>query len=440
MFDSIVQSMRSALDLVKGKKSIQAHDVAAVIARVQEALIAADVPYALATRFGKSVREELVGGKVATGVKAEEQVFVALFRQLTELLGGKDVAISLPRGTRCMLVGLQGAGKTTTAGKLAAWCRDEARQRGTVPKILMVSLDFQRPAAREQLEILAQRVGCDFYRTTALNARAAAREVEEYLKRLPTHDLVLIDTAGRMHTESDLMAEVSDVKAILKPQQVYLVVDGMLGQASLQVARDFNNAVGITGAIITKFDSGARAGVALAFRSEVSQPVVFVGTGESLSEFERFIPERIAQRILGEGDIATLVERVEAQIGRAERERLEQEARTGDLTLEMYAQQMKLVGKMGSLQGIMKYLPGMGNFKVTPEQIKQGERDLKKAQAIIDSMTPRERKEDKILNGSRKTRIARGAGVTVKDVDNLLFVYQQTKQYAKMLKNMKMPW
>ncbi len=331
-------------------------------------------------------------------------------------------------------MGLQGSGKTTSIGKMAYLTSSEAKAKGKDRRILMTSVDFYRPAAVDQLEILSGQVpGATFYRAHSTDPVAAAKEIMAFYQK-GLFELLFLDTAGRLHVDEQMLEELKQINAALKPKYKVLVLDAMTGQESLAVAEQFNKAVGFDMAVLTKMDSNTRAGAAFAFRYALKKPIVFVGSGEKVADLERLYPERLAGRILGMGDITSLLERANEKIKQSEQESLEKAISKGQLSLQDFADQLKMMQKLGSLSQIVKYMPGGANPALTPEMIQKGEVELKKFGAIISSMTHKERFLPRILDASRKKRIAAGAGVSVADINLLLERFEQSQQYVKLLK------
>jgi len=437
MFDGFTSALRSVIDRVRGKKGISKHDFEGVAAQLRTALYDADVPHSVVNNFLESVHERVIGQELLKGVSVEEHVLKVMYDILCDFLGKASAVSLLPEGKRplvCMMVGLQGSGKTTTIGKLAHLLREEEKHKGKVPRILCGSVDFQRPAAIDQLEIVAQRAACHFVRARSQHPLKAAEELYQYAQE-GNYDIFLLDTAGRLHTENTLLDELEAIAQRIQPEHRILVIDGMIGQESLQVAQTFHARIALTGAIITKLDSGARAGVVLSFRKVVQQPILYVGVGEGLDDLEAFVPDRMARRLIGEGDLATLIEKARRRISEVEQEHLEQALMQGTFTLVDFQAQLIMMNKLGSLSSLIRYMPG-GVGKMTNEQIEKGENTFKKFKAIINSMTRKERILPRLLNNSRKKRIARGAGVAVADIAELLRAFEQTQQFAKLMKNL----
>jgi signal recognition particle subunit SRP54 len=356
--------------------------------------------------------------------------------KILEFLGGSSTeAFSFQLPATIMVMGLQGAGKTTTIAKLAHLIKEQAQARGKTRRIMVASVDFYRPAALDQLEVLAKKADVLFYRSDKTDPVVASEDIVKKAQQ-ESIDVLLLDTAGRLHIDSAMLDELKRIDAKIKPKYKLLVIDAMSGQESLKVAQSFHDAVGFMGAILTKMDSDTRGGVAFAFRYALKKPILYAALGEKIGDLEPFRPERMTSRIMGMGDIQTLIEKAEQKIKQSEQDSLARSMAQGSITLEDFAQQMDMVNKLGSLSSIMKYLPGMGSMNMTPEMLEKGEQEMKKFKAIVSSMTLKEKRYPKVLDASRKKRIASGAGVTVTDVNALLTRFEQSQQFVKMFKKM----
>jgi signal recognition particle subunit SRP54 len=413
---------------------INAQDIEGVLAQVNDALLEADVPHQLAQEFIALVKQEVVGQEIVSKLKPAEQFMKVLHDTLLKFFGGAQANELQVKGrTIIMVMGLQGSGKTTTIAKLAHHLLKEAKKKGQDLKIVTGSIDFYRPAAIDQLALLASQVGISFYRTQATHPVTAVREL--YTHYMQHHyDLLLVDTAGRLHVAQDMLQELREVMAELNPTHKVLVLDAMTGQESLPVARAFEQAVGFNAAILTKMDSDTRGGAAFSFRYALKKPIAYVGTGEKMEDLALFYPERAVSRILGMGDMQTLIDRAQEKIKQSDHAATEKSFMAGELTLADFAKQMDMIGQLGSLSTIMKLMPGMGSSSLAPQELERGEADLKRFRAIMNSMTPKERVRPQILDGSRKKRIAQGAGVSVADINTLLQRFQQAQQYVKLLR------
>lgn len=436
MFETVSQQFSSVFNRLLGRGSLGQQEVDQFLEKVRTSLIEADVPYEVANSFCDDLTKTIASQGITKGLQPTEHLMKVVHERLVHFLGGVQPEFTYQIPSVCMVVGLQGSGKTTSIAKLARQMMAQAAKRGKSRRILLASVDFYRPAAVDQLELLAKRVGCDFYRAQSTDVLQAAREIYQHFQQ-QGYEHLFLDTAGRLHVDEPLLAELKALDALVKPKYKFLVIDSMIGQESLTVAKKFAETVGYTGALLTKTDSDTRGGVAFAFRYAIKLPILFVGSGEGIEDLEPFYVDRIAQQILGMGDMQTLLERAQEKIKQSEQERLAKSYERGVCTLQDFADQMNMVGKLGSLQSIAKYLPGMGQVKISDEDLEKGERELKKFRAIIQSMTKTERLVPKILDASRKRRIAQGAGVLVQDVNQLLARFEQNQQFVKMFKKMR---
>ncbi len=430
MFDFLSEKFSSVFARLTGRDKLTEANVEEILKKIHDSLLEADVPLAVANRFLQEVKNEVVGQKVATQLKPQEQFVSIVHNKIVQFLSGthQHSTFVQRKGGVVLVMGLQGSGKTTTIAKLAHHLRGQG-----VRRILCASVDFYRPAAIDQLEMVVGQAGASFFRAKAQEPCAAAREIMATFRE-GRYDLLFLDTAGRLHVDDRMLQELRDLNELVRPTDRVLVLDAMTGQESLRVAQAFEKDVGFDGAILTKMDSEARGGAAFAFRYQLGKPILFVGTGEKIGELEAFKPERVAKRMLGMGDIQTLAEKADQKIKRADQEALARKMMDGSMTLQDFADQMAMVGRLGSLSSIIKYLPGIPAQALTPEKLEQGEAEIKRFRAIISSMTPRERRSQHILDASRKQRIARGAGVRSADVDVLLHRFEESRQFAKLFK------
>lgn len=435
MFDFLSQKFFGVLSWLKDKGRLTEENVQEALEQVKAALLEADVPYDIIETFLAQIKSEALGQKVQTSLQPGHQLVKIVHDQLLAFLGGThafvQTAYQIP--SIVMVMGLQGSGKTTTVAKLAHQVLQQARQRGKKRRILFASVDFYRPAAIDQLEILAKQVGVDFYRASSVDPYKASKEISDYFKA-NQYELLFLDTAGRLHIDETMMQELVNINTKLAPKHKFLVLDAMTGQESLRVAQAFEKAIGFDAAILTKMDSDTRGGAAFAFRFALKKPIAFVGCGEKIDDLEQFVPERMATRILGMGDVLTLVEKASENISEVDQEQMTQKLLNGSFTLSDFADQLSLIDKLGSFQKITRYLPGMQG--VSPELMEKGQGEIKKFKAIISSMTNKERIVPVILDASRKKRIASGAGVNVQDINQLLQRFEQSKQFVKMFKKM----
>ncbi|MET0920751.1 MAG: signal recognition particle protein, partial [Acidimicrobiia bacterium] len=401
-----------------------------VARELRVALLEADVNVKVARNFIARVKERAAGAEVAKSLSPAQQVIKIVNEELVETLGGTTgkLTVSSKPPTVIMMAGLQGAGKTTAAAKLARLLKSQGRRP------LLVGADLQRPAAVEQLRVLGERVGVPVY-SEATDPVSVAKGGLEEAARLG-RDMVIVDTAGRLQIDAELMDELLRVRDAVKPHDTLLVVDAMTGQEAVNVAAEFNETVGLTGVVLTKIDGDARGGAALSVKEVVGKPILFAGTGEKLDEFEPFHPDRMASRILGMGDVLTLIEKAEETFDQEEMVKQGEKLRKGTLTLEDFLDQMRQVKKMGPLQNVLGMLPGV------PKELKNAEvddRELARVEAIICSMTPEERRDPSLINGSRRQRIAAGSGVTTADVNGLLKQFKMVQQMMKGVGRGRMP-
>lgn len=436
MFDFLTNKFSSLFSSLTKSGKITEKDVDNTLASVKDALLEADVPYHLVETFSEDLKKELVGQNVTRSLKPAEQLVKIVHDRIKIFLGSTSAGINfsfqIPSVT--MVMGLQGSGKTTSLGKIAHWITKEATLKNKERRILLASVDFYRPAAIDQLEMVARQAGVDFYRSAQTDPVKAAQDIYAYYKE-HRYEHLFLDTAGRLHIDNTMLQELRDVDARLNPKYKLLVLDAMTGQESLTVAKAFDQGVGFDFALMSKMDSDTRGGGAFSFRYSLKKPIIFVGVGEKLDDLQLFHPERMAGRILGMGDIVTLAERANEKIKQSEQEAAYKAFSQGRFTLQDFADQLSMMNKIGSFSQVAKYLPTMGQ-SLTPEMIEKGEVECKKFKAIIDSMTRKERVNTALLDGSRKKRIAAGAGVAVADVNNLLQRFEQSQQYAKLFKKM----
>ena len=428
MFESLSEKLQGVFDRLGQRGVLREEDVKAVLREIRLALLEADVNYKVVKDFTARVKEKAVGEEVSRALNPTQQVVKIVHEELVRTLGepGRlDLSGRAPHVL--MLVGLQGSGKTTTVAKLARYLREQ----GHFP--LMVAADIYRPAAIDQLERLGEQLGLPVYAERGAEPVAIARHgVEEANRR--GADVVILDTAGRLQIDEAMMAELEAIREAVKPQEVLLVADAMTGQEAVNIAQGFHERVGLTGLILTKVDGDARGGAAISMREVTGVPIKFLGTGEKIEALELFHPDRLASRILGMGDVLTLIEKAERTYDRQEAARLEKKLRKGEFDLEDFLQQLRQLRKMGPLGDLLGMVPGGGKLlKQTNVSDEEMERAMKRTEAIILSMTPEERRKPKILNGSRKRRIARGSGTTVTEVNQLLKQYRQMQKLFKQL-------
>ncbi|WP_088005902.1 signal recognition particle protein [Indiicoccus explosivorum] len=431
-FEGLSERLQGTLQRIKGKGKISEADVKEMMREVRFALIEADVNLKVVKSFVKKVSERAIGQDVMSSLTPGQQVVKIVKDELTELMGGEQskIEFAAKNPTVIMMVGLQGAGKTTTAGKLALSLRKKNNR-----KPLLVAADIYRPAAVQQLETIGKQLSLPvFSKGTDVSPVEIAREAIELAKQ-EHHDTVIIDTAGRLHIDEELMQELQDIKALKEPDEVLLVVDAMTGQDAVTVSQSFNEALGITGVILTKLDGDTRGGAALSVRSVTEKPVKFVGMGEKLDALEPFHPERMASRILGMGDMLSLIEKAQTNVDEAKAKELEEKFRTQSFTFDDFLEQLGQVKQMGPLDEILKMLPGAGKIKGL-ENAQVDESQMGRVEAIIYSMTPKEKTNPEIINANRRRRIAKGSGTTIQDVNRLLKQFEDMKKMMKQMSNM----
>ena len=427
-FEGLTQRLQQAFGKMRGKGKLTEEDVKLVMREVRMALLEADVNYKVVKDFVKKTTERCVGLEVMESLSAQQQVVKVVNEELTALMGGSNARLQYSSSpvTVFMLCGLQGAGKTTMAAKLGNWLKKDGKRP------LLVACDIYRPAAIKQLQVVGGQVGVPVFERGTQDPVATAKEAVEFA-RSHQHDVVILDTAGRLHIDEALMDELARVREAVHPTEILLTIDAMTGQDAVNVASTFNEKLEITGVILTKLDGDTRGGAALSVRAVTGKPIKFAGTGEKLGDIEPFHPDRMASRILGMGDVMTLIEKAQEniQIDEQEAAGLARKMKNADLTLEDFLAQMQQIKKMGPLSGILKMLPGMSNIG----DIDIPDDAMNKPEAIIRSMTPRERRHPEILNASRRRRIAAGSGTTVQDVNQLIRQFEEAKKQMKMVMN-----
>lgn len=427
MFELLTEKFSTIFTKLTGKSTLNEHTLQDAIQNIQTALLDADVPHTIAQKFIQEVKIKVIGTKAIKSVSPTDQFIKIVHDELVHFLSAPTTATlhEYRSPSLILMVGLQGSGKTTTIAKLA----HSLKEKRPNSRIATASLDFSRPAAQEQLKVLANHVGITYYHTQNNTPETAAHEI--ITKLVPTHDLIIVDTAGRMHVDQELLGEFQTIAKICQPTYTLLVLDAMTGQQSLPIAQTFANTIALTGVVLTKIDSETRAGAAFACTYELKKPILFVGTGEKIDELEPFIPTRVATRILGMGDLTSLHERIELRLKEQDMESLSQRMLSGHFTLNDFAQQMDMMSKLGSLGSIMRFLPGMGTIDRTT--IEKGEYELRSFRAIINSMTQKERARPEILSHSHIQRISRGAGVPTTAVRALVAKFEQSKHFVKLL-------
>lgn len=423
MFEDLANKFDAALKTLKGQDKISEVNVEPAIRTVRRALLEADVNLGIINEFIQEIKQEACGTEVVKGITPDQKFIEVVHKKLTDIMGDKNEEISESDSgpTIIMLVGLQGAGKTTIAAKLSLYLKEKGK------KVLMIAADTFRPAAKKQLETLGKQVdisvygGDDIQTSLEIALSGKTKGIEE------GYDIAIIDTAGRLYIDDELMNEVVVIKERIEPNEILLVVDSMIGQEAADLTRIFNERVGITGAVLTKLDGDSRGGAALSIRKVSGKPIKFIGTGEKIDALEAFYPDRIASRILGMGDILTLVDKAQKQVELTDVIQMQKKFQEATFDYTDFLQQMKLLKRMGSLGGLIKLLPGMN--KIDEKTLKSGEIQLRKIQAMIDSMSNEERKEPKLLLKSpkRRRRIAGGSGYTDADVNKMISDFERMK-------------
>ncbi len=428
MFDSLSGKLDAVFKRLKGHGTLSEKNISEGMREVRMALLEADVHFKVVKQFVADIKARALGQEVMASLTPGQQVVKIVNEELTRLMGGRhsDLNLSGTHPVGLMMVGLQGSGKTTTSGKLAIHLRKQGRKPYLVPA------DVYRPAAIDQLQTLGKQLDVPvFDATTSMDPVTICQQARVAAQKAGC-DVVLMDTAGRLHIDETLMHELQNIKAAVQPADILLVADAMTGQDAVNMAKAFNEALEIGGVVLTKMDGDARGGAALSIKSITQKPIKFIGVGEKLTDLEVFHPERMASRILGMGDVLTMIEKAQENIDAQEAQALEKKLRKNQFTLEDFKNQMAQVRKMGSLSDLMGMIPGMGKLK----QMKNFEVDdsqLVRIEAIINSMTPQERRQHNIINGSRRRRIARGSGTKVQDVNQLIKNYTQVMKMMKKL-------
>lgn len=431
IFEGLAEKLQGTLKKLRGKGKLSEKDVKTALKEVKLALLEADVNYKVVKKFVKKVEERAVGHDVMQSLTPGQQVIKIVYDELTELMGGSksDLTFFPEPPTVIMLAGLQGAGKTTSAGKLARTLKKQGKQP------LLVAGDIYRPAAIKQLQVLGDRLDIPVFSMGDQHDPVDIAKAGISYARSHGNDIVILDTAGRLHIDEKMMEELKAIKENIHPHEILLVVDAMTGQDAVNVAKNFDQALGIDGVILTKLDGDARGGAALSIRAVTGKAIKFVGMGEKLDALEPFYPDRMASRILGMGDVLSLIEKAEASIDAQKAQELEEKLRQNEFTLEDFLEQMDQVRNMGPLDQILGMIPGFagaGQLK----NLQVDEKQLDHIEAIINSMTPEERRKPEIINGSRRRRIARGSGTSIQEVNRLLKQFKQTKKMMKQLSDM----
>ncbi len=431
IFEGLSEKLQNAFGKLRSKGKLTEEDVKLAMREVKMALLEADVNFKVVKDFIKVVQERCIGEDVMKSLTPGQMVVKIVNEELTALMGDVQSKISFSSKslTVIMMVGLQGAGKTTTSGKLAGYLKGQGKNP------LLVAGDVYRPAAIKQLQVVGEKLDIEVFtlgdKVSPVDIAKAALEHANKNK----NDLVIIDTAGRLHVDEVLMQELKDIKSVARPQEILLVVDAMTGQDAVNVAESFDTALGIDGVVLTKMDGDTRGGAALSIRAVTKKPIKFVGMGEKLDNIEPFYPDRMASRILGMGDVLTLIEKAQSSLDMEKAKELEAKMRKNEMDFEDFLNQLEQIQKIGSIDKIMDMIPGMGGMKAQMGDMEKGKKELKKTKAIIQSMTVKERRNPSILNASRKKRIARGSATTVADVNRLIKQFNEMKKMMKMFQS-----
>ena len=435
IFENLADRLQETFKKLRGHGKLTADDVNATMREIRIALLEADVNFKVVKEFIKKIKERAVGQEVLESLTPAQAVIKIVNEELTALMGQTQshINISPKAPTIIMMVGLQGAGKTTSAGKLGLMFKKQGKHP------LMVAADIYRPAAIKQLQVLGNQIDIPvFAKEDCKDAVRIANEAIDYAKS-HANDIVIIDTAGRLHIDENLMQELKSIKEDVKPHEILLVVDAMTGQDAVNVAESFNNDLGLDGVILTKMDGDARGGAALSVKAVTGCPIKFVGAGEKLEALEPFYPDRMASRILGMGDVLTLIEKAQTAFDAEEAKKMEKAFRKNEFTLDDFLSQLNQVRKLGSFENILGMIPGMGGLKkkLGDVDIDMNGKEIKHIEAIIRAMTPEEKRNTKIINGSRRKRIAMGSGTKVQEVNKLLKQFDEMKKMMKKMSNMK---
>lgn len=426
MFDNLSERLERSFKILKGEGRITEINVAETLKDVRKALLEADVNYKVAKQFTDSVKEKALGQNVLTAVKPGQLMVKIVHDELAALMGGETAELDLTQRPAVILMsGLQGSGKTTFSGKLARMLKTKRNRRP-----LLVACDVYRPAAIEQLRVLAEQIGVPMYSEPQSKdpVQIALNAVKE--ARAKAYDTVIIDTAGRLAVDEEMMDEIARIKRAVEPGEILFVVDSMTGQDAVNTAREFNERLDFTGVVLTKLDGDTRGGAALSIRTVVTKPIKFIGTGEKLDAIDQFHPARMADRILGMGDIVSLVERAQEQYDEAEAKRLERRIKRDQFDFNDFMAQIQQIKRMGNLKELASMIPGVGKAL---KDVDIDDNAFKSIEAIIQSMTPQERSNPGILNGSRRMRIAKGSGTNIQEVNRLLKQFDQTRKMMKMV-------
>jgi len=432
MFDTLSDKFEKIVRGIRGKAIISESDLDSTLREIRIALLEADVALIVVKDFINSVKEKILGTEVLKSIKPDQMIIKLVQDEIINILGSENQPLNIVKSkiTKILFCGLQGSGKTTSVAKLANYIGGSSKK-----KILLSSSDIYRPAAQEQLKILAEQVNVNFFTHNLNSVKQIVSETLEYAEK-NLFDVVILDTAGRQVVDEDLMKELIEIEKNLEPQETLLVADALTGQDAANIAKSFSEAVNITGSILTRIDGDVRGGAALSIKSITNSPIKFIGVGEKFDDFEPFHPERIAKRILGMGDIVSLVEKAAENIDQDEVETLAKKISKGKFDLDDFAKQLQQMGKMGGVSGILSMLPGVSKAQKLMAENKISDKLINHQIAIINSMTKKERAEPNLIKASRKIRISKGSGTRVQDVNKLLKQFLQSQKMMKRMKSM----
>ena len=432
MFDTLNNKFEKIVRGIRGKAVISESDLDSTLREIRIALLEADVALIVVKEFISSVKENIIGKEVLKSIKPDQMIIKLVQDELVNILGSENQPLNIvtSKMSKILFCGLQGSGKTTSVAKLAKYLVNSSKK-----KVLLSSADIYRPAAQEQLKILAEQVDVSFFNHNLKSVKQIITETLEYAQK-NLIDIIILDTAGRQVVDQDLMKELIEIEKSFQPQETLLVADALTGQDAANVAKSFSEAVNITGSILTRVDGDSRGGAALSIKSITNSPVKFIGVGEKIENFESFHPERIAQRILGMGDIVSLVEKAAENIDQDEMESLAKKMSKGNFDLDDFANQLKQMGKMGGVSGILSMLPGVSKAQKLMAENKISDKLINHQIAIINSMTKQERSDPNLIKASRKIRISKGSGTKVQDVNKLLKQFLQSQKMMKRMKSM----
>jgi signal recognition particle subunit SRP54 len=432
MFDSLAERLQATLDDVRGRGTLTEADINSAMREIRLALLEADVNFKVVKSFTNAVKERALGADIIGKLNPGQQVVKIVSDELTALMGGaaQDLVFSPRPPTIVLMAGLQGSGKTTATGKLARYLREQGSS------VAVAACDVYRPAAVEQLIKVGHQAGVDVYEQGTGAKPVAIAKWAADRARAEGKDVLIVDTSGRLHVDSELMAELADIKKAINPHDILLVVDSMTGQDAVNVAEQFGAVVDFDGVIMTKLDGDARGGAALSVKAITGKPILYASTGEKLDQFERFHPDRMAQRILGMGDVMTLIEKAESQYDEGQAAELERKLRKQEFGLDDFLDQMRQIRRLGPLQSLLGMIPGVGKEL---KGVKLDEREFDRLQAIILSMTPQERRHPELIKGSQRLRIARGSGTNVQAVKQLIKQFEQMRKVMRSVSQGRMP-